>query len=506
MKFRIPDLRLLSLGYLGIPMLIFWWGWCHTWWALGLSLLLFWGMSSMAKNRHSFVIGAYELLGMAILALLLAYLSGMGGFIPQQDDYLKHNQLWQDLVKFAWPIGYEYQGDVFALSYYLAYYLPPALLAKLFGQSSLGFFSFIWGYLGVLIVFCWLSKLLGRRTILLILIFCLFGGQDMLWRFLVELRYFWVEGHWGEWHWDEMGLPYEPGLGHKLPTHFGALCWAPQHFLPGVLAGAMILEESESKMASTSLPLVQALCLLWSPFVAIGMGLFVLQALWKRKKYYLNHFWQLIPALLIGIFSAIFFLAHGELGEKGWIWTQSQDSNWPFYLVFFAMMKFLPLLGLLIWRNRLNASDKNLLGLGTATLILTMFYWMGHANDLYMRATLPAWFMLSVFLARELVDFEYRNVRKWLLLLCFVGGSLVPISKIWNHSMAALGRGEGFANTASDKEKVFIQIKEVYTERGLIGKDKLWDQYVGDPDALFFRFVSKPINVVSSSKNENLER
>lgn len=492
-KAKVPDLQLCSLLYLAFPLFVFAWGWLRPFWAFLSTLMLAWGLGLATEKRSSFPIKPIHLVAGIIAVCLLAWLSGMGGFVPQQDDYLKHNQLWQDLVKLPWPIGYHFQGEKFVLSYYLAYYLPPAFFAKITGLSSLAFWSFLWGSAGLCLVFLWGMKFGGKKIWLLPLVLLLFGGQDLIWRLVVEYRFFLTEGHWGSWHWDEMGLPYEAGLGHKLPTHFGALSWAPQHFVPGALAGCLVLNDFDSKKNWLSLPFVQALTLLWSPFVTIGLLPFVMFVCWKERKTWIRRSYQFLPAILLGLLVGLFFLAHQNLDEKGWVWTQSRDRLWPIYLVFFGLMKFVPLALLLFVRKNGPVLSGKILLLSLLWLVLAMFYWMGHANDFYMRASLPAWFILSVFLAKEMIHFNPKSWRKWLLLLWFLGGSIIPMFKILNHSQAARGRGVGFANTLADPEKSFIQIKEVYTQRGLIGKDKLWDQYVGDPSHVFFRFFSKKI-------------
>lgn len=501
MKLKTPDVRLLGLLYLGLPNLIFFWGWLHILWAFLASLVLLWGFFIAHNEVDSFQVKPKTLIGMMAFSLFLAYLSGMGGFIPQQDDYLKHNQLWQDLANLDWPIAYHFHGKDWALSYYLAYYLPAAALAKVFGAAYLPLFSFLWGMSGILIVSLWAYKLIGKNPWILLFVLLLFGGQDFLWRVFVEIRFFFVAGEWGNWNWDEMGLPYEAGLGHKLPTHFGALSWAPQHFLPGALAGLFIIEDFSSNAKTHKLPFVQVLTLLWSPFVSIGMFFFVLIRLWDQRKALLKRIPHLIPAVLTAIPIVLFFLAHHSMDEKGFVWDKSEDSLWPVYFLFFMLMKFLPLWALLVFGQKGKPFSRKVLNLCCIWLVLSMFYWMGHANDFYMRASIPAWFILSIFLARELIGFEKKQMRKYLLLLWFVGGAIIPFSKMVNHSKAMLGEGRGFARTEADSSKVFIQIKEIYTERGLIGKDSLWDQYVGDPEAAFFDHLSKPLKVISERES-----
>ncbi len=93
----------------------------------------------------------------------------------QDGDYFKHNAFINDLIKYPWPLAYEQTGpdDIpRILNTYVGYYLPSALIGKLFGLTSGYFFSFY----GPVLAYCFQSY--GSFTLLrdgqcsLLLFFC----------------------------------------------------------------------------------------------------------------------------------------------------------------------------------------------------------------------------------------------------------------------------------------------------------------------------------------------
>ncbi len=489
-------LRFWTLIYLGLPLVIFSLGWLREGIAFLMLVSFFWGMLINKDQFRSREISyPWRQIGLAFVgALIWAYISGMGGFLPQEDDYLKHNQLWQDLVELPWPIGYVYKGHSYALCYYVGYYLPGALLGKYLGFEAFQMGGFLWGMLGLWLILLWLLRLVKGPWVWIVLLFILFAGQDALWYLIVYVKNYLSDGTWPSWQWLEMGLPNIRGLAHKLPSHLGHVAWAPQHFIPGALLGFFILDSFGEKENYRFLPFLHALLLLWSPFLSLGLLFFSIPALWLSKQEYLGKIYLFLPAIFMGAIMGLFYLSHIDMDEKGWIWEGNGGTYWPIYLVFFSLLKFLPPLAVLFYKFQRGRGQVNLLWTLSAGLILPMFYFMGHANDFYMRICLPAWLILSVLIIRQVFD---RDVKPWVarfFLIWCLGAGLVPIAKLIRLGKEISGERGNFVETRAEKDKNFIQIKEVYLDRGLVGKDTLWDQYVGHPDAFFFEYLGKPLN------------
>ena len=134
----------VSLFYLAVPAIIFLAGWLRWYLALPCIGLVTFPLFRSVQNTEQ-VLGnqgarpddpALKLRHVVLLllaSLLLLSMSGVGGFGYQDTDWLKHNAILKDLVERPWPVVYELEGRDVPLVYYVAFYLPAALVGKLSG-------------------------------------------------------------------------------------------------------------------------------------------------------------------------------------------------------------------------------------------------------------------------------------------------------------------------------------------------------------------------------------
>jgi hypothetical protein len=164
---KTDRLTLASLGFLYVPVFLFLQFWIIPIIAIPLSVLIAFGIrqfvrQSASADELSNPFSRNEWLILASGALFWTWISGIGAFVPQYGDYDKHNLVFHDLITRPWPTEYvNARFDNPFLCYYLAYYLPTAVAAKLFNLSfqSAEWVSFTWGWLGVLLAFCWAARL-----------------------------------------------------------------------------------------------------------------------------------------------------------------------------------------------------------------------------------------------------------------------------------------------------------------------------------------------------------
>lgn len=109
-----------------------------------------------------------------VIALIVAELIGFHGHVLQTDDMIYRNAMYQSLVDEKWPF-FSNSGDLFV--YYHAYWLPPALVAKIFRQViSPETILFFWYYLCfVTFILLAFSKLRGK--VLLYFLFLVLLGN-----------------------------------------------------------------------------------------------------------------------------------------------------------------------------------------------------------------------------------------------------------------------------------------------------------------------------------------
>jgi len=280
------------LVYLSFPLLAFWWGWFDWWVALPCTLAVaavFWKVIGFEKPISPPKIRYTSLLICFALAFVWTYLAGVGGFRPQHFDYFKHNLIFNNLVRYDWPVRYT---DGTYLCYYHAYYLPAALLAKwLGGIGAVHFYIFGWTWLGLTLLFQLLHRLGGWALVVLfiffnspeaiLLIYEAFKSPHTISYTLADL---WTNDHTIE-------LIQTPG-GLMFPSHVESFTAAPQHALSAWLATGVFLEcqvqnlECRIKNKFTVYCLLFVVLLYWSPLVAVGLVPFIIYHLAFNSKHY----------------------------------------------------------------------------------------------------------------------------------------------------------------------------------------------------------------------------
>ena len=201
MKISYNRIRAAAVWYAVIPIIIFFFGWLSLLWAAVFSALLsaavFFFFKSARKRDGEKTYAALSLRTLVIIgamALIWCFLAGQGGFFHQSHDHAIRNAIFRDLIKKPWPVVYE---EDMLLSYYIAHWMPPALLGKLFyaatGSTAVGYgagniFLFIWSSIGVylallLLVILTFSKK-APRPYAAILLFIFFSGLDIIGTFV----------------------------------------------------------------------------------------------------------------------------------------------------------------------------------------------------------------------------------------------------------------------------------------------------------------------------------
>lgn len=169
----------LALGYLLLPNVLFLLGWVRLEWALPLSLALLVGAVHVWRKApvRRFALSGRELVLWALVALLcLIWVEsiGLNGHVIQHNDFLVRHAIYDSLVRDGWPL-YSARGEYF--SYYMAFWLPPALCSRLVGEGGVdrNVLLYLWMYAGVLISFLALLRRGGLRTLAFLLLLMVLG-------------------------------------------------------------------------------------------------------------------------------------------------------------------------------------------------------------------------------------------------------------------------------------------------------------------------------------------
>ena len=183
-------LNKLTFLYLIIPTIIFLIGWCKLYLSIPISIaliIIYLKRYKLEKNEVKEIVKSIKKNKKKILIVLgiilfYVFISGIGGYVYQNDDHAYRNGIFETLVNNKWPVVYDklptFKGQIM-LVYYFAFWLPAAVIGKIFGLTTGYFFLYLWAVIGVSIVFAYLMKYFKKNYLIPILIFVTFSGLDI---------------------------------------------------------------------------------------------------------------------------------------------------------------------------------------------------------------------------------------------------------------------------------------------------------------------------------------
>ncbi|AXE21210.1 hypothetical protein DR864_27455 [Runella rosea] len=481
----------LILLYLSLPLFIFWWGWFEWWVALPPTLALGYFLFTFYKSSEISFRLTFEskeitpLFACLLLALFWTYSAGVGGFRPQHFDYYKHNLIFNNLVRYDWPVRYV---DGSYLCYYHAYYLPPALLARwVGGMSYVHYFIFGWTWLGLGLLFMLLYRLNGWKLVFLFLFFnspeaiLLIYDAFKSSNFLHFLNDFWHNDHTIE-------LIKSPG-GLLFHSHVDTFVATPQHALPAWLSTAVLLTfwKKQSKAPLTFLPFALVVFLLyWSPLAAVGFLGLVFYFTLVKKTLFLSSFSNIFRlsffVALLSYPALIFYAGHIPLNEvNGWWWSFLNTPKDTVFLVVFIVLEigvWATMIGMGCKNQTISKRDFGLLLCSLLILLGLTLYRYGHFNDLARRASLPA--LMVICWGISTLAFK----KPWMivtLVLCAV----LPLKQHlrWFSS-------QPYSGIADKKIKDFTPYSIHYLSKYHPDSFDVTAQYLGKVDASYLRYFA----------------
>ena len=264
----------LALAYLFIPLFVFFNTFLNLWGIVfsivfiyffyKLYLLLI-DKESNLFNKNNIV---YWLISI-ILIMIWVYLSGIGGFAYQNDDFWARNAIYRDLINYDWPVIYDlslepdYVANLLgtekvAFSYYYIFWLPIALISKLFKLSWCVSNVLLYFYvvLGLFLVLYFLNRKLGKCSYTVLFLLIGFSGLDVI-RFVIRNNYLPTIEHI-EWYGD---------FFYQYSSNTTQLFWVFNQSIPIWLLMSILLNISHNKY---SLGLC-ALAFAYSPWAMFGL-------------------------------------------------------------------------------------------------------------------------------------------------------------------------------------------------------------------------------------------
>lgn len=413
----------LAMIYLAVPIALFLGGWFRPLVALVLLAALcgglFFALRPTWKTRNATKTSRTWLwtAGLAIAAIGWSCLGGAGHLFFANSDWTIRDAVLRDLSTGAWPPSYrDASGIEVILRAPVAYYLPSASLAQWLGIEWADRLLLAWTTLGVGL-FLSLIPLSSHalRGALGVACIVLFSGMDILGCWLLN-RSWSPPGTHIEW-WATF---------FQYSSNSTLLFWVPNHALPAWLAMALFFRHWRNPDFLQMAPMLMALLPMWTPFAAIGMSpfyLLLLPAAFREGWRFFNPIKQ-APALLLLITEGLYLTLDLTSVPSGLQAGLSAD----FLLTYgtFCMVEF-GLLGLALYRD----GKGPLLHVALLTLCVLPFFRVGEANDLVMRASIPALMLLCLVFLRILQNERIRLqdlAGTGVLLLI---GSVTPMQEIY---------------------------------------------------------------------------
>lgn len=503
-----------TLGYLALPLFLFGFGWLRLPWAIGFALVVGGGLwLTLADFRQEALAQALRSWWQAVtwrgvavtlvIGLGLILISGVGGYGYQTGDWAKHEILLKDLVDYPWPVFYDYYGVTIGLVYYVAYYLPPALIGKLGGILLANQVLVVWTLAGLILSIFWFALLIKRSLVSGLSFFLLFSGLSsigFLLRFYAPVNILAGAPDLNTAPWQT-----HPALWAAVwqySPHVRGLFWVPQHVLPGWLITALVLFVLETTTTRRSLLFLWALSALWSPFITIGLAPILLADLLPRPR---SHFGERLRAYfsvanicglvlfgLLALFYATKLTPITPVLNQGMriglsLAELAPHDGWLRVLlsyVLFCLLEF----GVYFVLDRGNTVK------GVPTLRWT--YWLvllwlaglpllvlGQHNDLTMRASIPALFFVAVMVGRNGFWLgQGGRWRTWLWATALVLGALSPLYEVGYQLAKAYQRGALYAFELNPNRN----LAEKY-----VLDAALMQQYASSVDTFFFQAMAK---------------
>jgi hypothetical protein len=479
---------ILSLIYLALPVAIFLASW--LWWPYAITLMALLALAlgrAAVRIRRAVTRGVEtrpsisggDAIGVGIVTLLLACYSGAGGFGYQRGDWPKHNAMLAELSGRDWPVRLEGEpgiADGSYLTYYVAYYLPAAVIGRSFGIEAAHMALFVWTLAGLVLAAVWVLRLVPYAGWAIWAAWFLLSGLDV-----VAAAIVWMIGT--GWQLSQ-GMDWWPRFG-SYTCNMGLLLWVPQHMLAGWIGTALIVARAEEQGDVSIAPLVMSLTIMWSPFVSLGLAPIILAAMTRtgwRSAFHVDLAASVAIALVsvaalagIGQQAVPQGLSAGFIGFVPWLLT------WIGIIV--IEFGFYAALALWLLRTSRDSPDTiawNRTWVVTAVVVLVALpvYRLGLYNDLMTRSSIPALFVMWMVVLRVLRIELHSRLRPAasVLIACLAVAALLPLNQI----RVQLWRTRTWPQFAGANSAPPIGSLE----------PRIRDQYIGSADSFFARHLA----------------
>lgn len=444
---------IISYSYILLPFLIFLLGWVKLCIALPVTVILCYMVYKICKEAPTIWMPEWDkeniikiIFVVGIIAIWVYY-SGIGKFVFQNTDHGIRNGIFNLLVERQWPIVNSelMEGSDFALKgvnrtgliYYIGFWLPSALVGKIFGLHEGYCAQALWAVMGIVLVYCLICDVMKKIVVWPLFVMIFFSGLDAVGIFLtgVNPMIFASKMHLEWW-----GTPYQYS---SMTTQ---LFWVFNQAIPAWVCTMLVYIQKDNR----NMIFILACSMLTSTFPFVGLLLLVCFLCFSRKyeksdvsesvgeriKRHINCIMKDTVTLqnvlgggIVGIMTFLYLRSNSsgnvimKENTKG-----AEFDNSLAKLVVFLILEVGVYAVLLYKYNREN----KMFYFVVLCLCVIPPIKVGYSIDFCMRASIPALFILMLLVIRTIDEaWKRRDYRVFIgVLSVLVIGSLTPICEV----------------------------------------------------------------------------
>ena len=407
MRINSKVLSFISIVYIYIPIALFLFGWTNKIVAIVTSIAIafcaFRLFRSLMRDTTDTDDIRYNLAALVFAFLLfcwVGYYAGWGRWVTQTGDWHKHNAVPYDLINKRWPVLYRNGEEHSMLSYYIGFYLVPALAGKLtHSVRAAEKVMYLWGVSGLMLVYlnlvCCIRARENVMQILSAIMIPFFGIP--LWLSELVLKRVADINRLGQTQWfyfsDDIRLQYS--------NNFTLLAWV----VPQVIAcwlTMILFFRHKDKIESYLLLMLPAMLMGILSFLGIVPIAMAYAMEWGIKnkdiKVFLGKIFSVDNILMLLTQGSVLFLYYyGNIFLKKPKQVSLRRIDYgPDTRILFIVFVVVNILiyAAIFWRD--HKTDLIYYS-AFATLIILPAFNMGRFNDLMMRTSIPGLLVLMVY-------------------------------------------------------------------------------------------------------------
>lgn len=427
----------LSYLYIALPFIIFVLSWVKWYLSIPVTLFILYTIYQLIKKNSNLWLPTLNMDSIRLLFLILiiiaiwVYFSGIGGFVFQNEDHRWRNEIYQMLVLYDWPLIKDVTInniiEARGMIYYIGFWLPSALIGKLFGIQAGYFFQILWAILGIFLVYYYICAHIKKMTIYPLFGLIFFSGLDIVGYYMLNSDLSGITNTTHIEFWNEIA---------QYSSMTTQLFWVFNQCIYAWLIICIILTQNDNRQ----IIFIWSLAMLTSTFPFVGMLPFLIYKIISNTpdsisfRQSFHYFFKDICTLenilgggSIGIISFIYLI--GNISAQN-VDTPATSISSPGF-VFLAFLFFLIEAGLYLLAMYPYQKANFLYYIVIIILLICPYIHVGSGVDFSMRASIPALFVMYLLFV-ETFSSSIKD-HKWLitiaLTLLFLVGSVTPIKE-----------------------------------------------------------------------------